>query len=187
MLLAACTTYAHPSRHNAPGTTDLSKPLPRETGDPARFEPAADPGSEYFDIFAAPFFGGGAGRDDGDAGVFETGIEFLAESRHDGPDEMAASSFGIGAGVSVVRAAGNGPVQVSGPLFAELNYRFAAVVIPMAVGLGPIFTPQDKDFGAQLTYRLVGGVFRLRYTADHGFEFVGGYEIPIPFMFGGSK
>jgi len=186
IALAGCTSYAHLSLHNAPGTTNLAAPLPRENGDPVRFESATDPGSTYFDIIAAPFITGGTGHRAGPGGAVETGIEFQLEPRHDGPELLEAATLGITAGIAVAQWS-DGPVRLPGPIFAELSYRFVGGVIPMGVGLGPVLYAGDHDLGAQLTYRLFGGVFRFRYVANGGFEFTGGYEIPVPFLFGGSK
>lgn len=184
VALGGCTTYAHLATHDAPGTTNLAAPLPRENGDPARFEAAGDPGSTYFDIIAAPFMTGGTAPLPG--GSAELGLEATLEPRHDGPDLLAATSFGLTAGVAIARWS-DAPVHLAGAVFAELGYRFVGGVFPMDVGLGPVVYPGDRDLGAQVTYRLVGGVFRFRYLATGGFELQAGYEIPIPFLFGGSK
>lgn len=186
VLLAACTTYAHPSLRNAPANVDLATPLPHEDGRPERTDPGVDPGNEYSDVIVAPFFTGGVGRDTGKDGLIETGIEACYEPSHPGPELMSSSSFGIAAGISIAQWS-NRPARLPGPMFAELQYRFTGFVFPMAVGLGPVAYVGDNDLGGQLTYRLFGGVFRFRYLATGGFEFQGGYEIPIPFLFGGSK
>jgi len=186
IVLAGCTTYAQTSLVNAPGNVDLSKPLPNENGDPVRFEAPADPGRKSIVMFVMPTFLGGNGRNGGSEGAFEPGLELRFESLDN--DKALGKTLGVTAGVGFAQIYESRPDHF-GALHAELNFRFPSIkgVVPLDVGVGPAFYPDDPEFGAQISMRLMLLTVRARYMERNGFELWGGYEVPIPFIFSRSK
>lgn len=189
--LAGCTQYARVHMKNAPGLTDLSQPLERENGDPERFEPAVDPGSKTLAVFMNPSLMIGAGREPVTAQdpAYEPGLELRFEHHSAAFDRklLADRTLAVTAGVGFAQLVKGRPT-VGGPLFAELNYRFPSWnKAPTDIGLGPVVYPANFDAGGQLTVRLLIMAVRARYMADGGFEFWGGFQIPVPFFFGRSR
>ena len=60
--LAGCPGLKHHAIHNAPGVTQIDIPPPRETGDPAMYEPPDDPGEHLLGIAPGLTFMPGTGR-----------------------------------------------------------------------------------------------------------------------------
>lgn len=189
LALAGCYEYARVSMRNAPGVTDLSKPPERENGDPDKLEPATTPGAQTLTVIAMPSLMLGAGRRPIDnAPTVEPGLELRFE-RYTGREGqlLGARGFAATAGIGFVQAAGDQPV-IAGPLFLEADYRTVlAKTWPVALGLGPVVYPSEFDAGGQLTVRLPLMAVRVRYLADSGFEFFGGFQVPIPFFFERSR
>jgi len=185
VMLAGCTTYAQRARHNAPGLSDLSTPLPRETGDPDRFEAARDPGSETYMIALGPYVLGGLGRDGGGG---EVGTELRFEHHTDDKQGLVAgSSVAITAGFGIAQWFERSSV-VPGAFYGELNYRgWVGDKVPLDLGLGPAIYPGEPNVGAQITLRSLGSMLRTRYMSATGLEIMFGYEMPIPFFFQRSR
>lgn len=188
--LGGCTQYTRVHMKNAPGVTDISKPLERENGDPDRFEPAVDPGAKTLTVFTNPTLMIGAGREPLPAheAAYEPGLELRFEHHTaEGRALLAERALAVTAGIGFVQAV-NGRPTIGGPLFTEINYRFPTWNnAPTDIGLGPVVYPANFDAGAQLTVRLFLISARVRYLADSGFEIWGGFQIPIPFFFGRSR
>jgi hypothetical protein len=190
LALAGCSEYARVSMKNAPGVTDLSKPIERENGDPKRLEPATAPGTRTLTVFATPSFMIGAGRQPLPAreAAFEPGLELRFERYAAPPDArdgglFPSRAFAITAGVGFAQVV-KYRETIAGPLFAELNYRFPSWnKAPTDIGIGPVVYPSEVDVGGQLTVRLVMVAGRARYLVDGGFELWGGFQIPVPFFF----
>ena len=187
ILLAGCTKYARTTSINAPGNVDLTKPLPNENGDPMRFEVPADPGRTSIVVFVMPTFLGGTGRAGGSNGAIEPGLELRFESI-DSAKPWFAKNLAVTAGVGFIQIYERRPDHF-GALHAELNFRFPSIkgVIPLDLGVGPAFYPDDPEFGAQISMRFMVLTVRARYMERNGFEFWGGYDVPIPFIFSRSK
>jgi hypothetical protein len=187
VVLAGCTKHTKVARINAPGDVDLAVPMPRENGAPERFEPPKDPGNTALVVFAMPTFLGGTGRLAGSRGAFEPGLEVRFE-RHDSDTRWFATHLGVTLGFGFVQIYENLPDHV-GAVHAELNVRFPTAWghLPTDVGVGPVVYPDDGDVGGQISLRVPLLTLRARYLQRSGFEFWGGYEVPIPFVFGRSK
>lgn len=185
VVLVGCSEYARTTTINAPGNIDLNTPMPNENGDPARFEPAVDPGSKQLVVIAMPSMMGGTGRLD--KGAVEPGLEMRFEL-HETGKEWYATRLAFTAGVGFVQLYEQARDHF-GALHAELNLRFPAIkgVIPLDIGVGPAFYADDAEFGGQISLRLPLLTLRARYMERNGFELWGGYEIPIPFIFSRSK
>lgn len=188
--LAGCTQYAKTSWHNAPPVTNLDEPHPHENGEPTAFVPGTEPGTQTLAVFATPSLLFGSGRY-GDVLHVEPGIAFRFErNTDDARGYLKPRAFAITVGTGIATAADNRPTTPSA-VFAQLDYRFLAVVIPMDIGLGPVLYPgADKfstDLGVQLDFKLTILEIRARYMADTGFEISAGYSIPIPFFFQRSR
>jgi len=188
--LAGCVDYAHVHMKNAPGVTDLSRPLERENGDPDRFEPAKDPGQETLTIIAMPSLMIGAGREPvpAEKAVYEPGLELRFEHHTDeGHEPFASRALAFTAGIGFAQLVDGRPA-IAGPLFAELDFRFPTWnKMPTDIGLGPIAYPANFDAGGQLTVRVPFIAARARYLAHSGPELWIGFQIPIPFFFERSR
>jgi hypothetical protein len=190
--LAGCTSYARVSQKNAPGLTDLSKPLERENGDPQRYEPAREPGMKTLTVFANPSVMIGAGRRPLPAqkAAFEPGLELRFEhhtARAGDREPFAPRALAVTAGIGFAQLV-DGRSAIAGPLYAELNYRFLVRnSVPMDIGLGPVVYPSEFEAGGQLTARFLIIAVRARYLPDSGYELWGGFQLPIPFFFERSR
>jgi hypothetical protein len=184
---SACVDYAQVSRRNAPGNVELSQPPPHENGDPARYDPPSDPGSENVVLFVAPYLIGGLGRDENaPSGVGEAGLEFRYERA--GDSRMADSTWGIGAGAAFAQWGEHTRTVAPGAFYGEFSYRFVTSdFVPIDLAAGPLYYVDNSSFGGQFTARFFCFMLRSRYVANTGFELLGGAEIPIPFFFGWSK
>ena len=187
LVACGCQSYAHRSRHNAPGIVDLDTPPPREVGSATAFVPPAQPGSETIVVFVMPNFVIGNGRRNlSSQAAYELGVSFRVERTvDDGAALLHKSAFAITAGVGLAQFYETRPT-LFGATFVELNYRNLIKVIPFDVGVGAAIYP-GADVGAQLSVRFPGLLVRGRYFAEGGFELMAGYEIPIPFFFGRSR
>lgn len=189
--LAGCTQYARRSTHNAPPRVNLEEPPAHENGEPSAFTPGEDPGSETLAVFATPSLLLGSGRYGFDQLHVEPGFALRFEHSVDkNRGYLEERAFAITVGTGLATVVDNRPTTPSA-VFAQLDYRFFAVVIPIDIGLGPVFYPGadkfDNDLGVQLDFKLTILEIRARYMADTGFELSAGYSIPIPFFFQRSR
>lgn len=186
VALAGCSKYARTSIHDAPGNVpDLALPLPNENGAPDRYQPPEDPGTETFAVVAQPSFTGGYSQR-ADDGIFDFGLGVRFEY-HDGVRNWLGPTLAGTIGVSLVDIA-NRPGGTGVLARAELNLRLAPKgFLMLDFGAGPAMYLDTKDVGAQLSLRFMVFTVRARYMRDAGVEIVGGYEMPIPFLFRRSK
>ncbi len=188
--LAGCTQYAKTSMHNAPPVTNLDEPPLHEAGDPAAFTPGTEPGTQTLAVFATPNILFGTGRY-GTMLHVEPGFALRFEHMTDaGRGYLKERAFAVTVGTGFATLAEDRPTTQSA-VFAQLDYRFFAVVIPMDVGLGPVLYPGadrfSTDLGVQLDLKLTILEIRARYMPETGFEIAAGYSIPIPFFFQRSR
>lgn len=191
VAFAGCTQYAKTSTHNAPLVTNLDEPPLRETGDPAAFETGTDPGTETLAVFLTPGVILGSGRYGTEIFHAEPTFALRFEHKKDpGRGYLDASAFAITVGTGIVALDTDRPTTPAA-VFAMLDYRFIAKVIPMDVGLGPVLYPGadrfSTDIGAQLDFKITILEARFRYMKDTGFEFGVGYSLPIPLFFQRSR
>lgn len=189
--LAGCTQYARMSTHNAPAIVNLDQPLPHESGDPKVFDQGAQPGTETISVFVTPSILFGSGRYGADFLHVEPGIAFRVERLvDDGAAYLKASAFAITVGTGIVSITDQRPTTPSA-VFAQLDYRFPLVVIPVSVGIGPALYPGadhfDTDVGGQLDLKITILQIRARYMPTTGFEIMAGYSVPIPMFFRRSR
>lgn len=189
--LAGCTQYARLSTHNAPPITNLDEPPRNEAGDPAAFTPGTQPGVETISVFVTPSILFGSGRYGGDLFHAEPGLAFRFERLvSDGAGYLEPRAFALTVGTGAAVITENRPTTPAA-VFAQLDYRFVAVVIPINVGLGPVLYPGaenfDTDIGGQLDLKITILQVRARYMPSTGFEIMAGYSIPIPFFFRRSR
>ena len=190
-VLGGCTQYARRSTHNAPPIVNLDEPPPREIGDPAAFTPGTQPGVETIAVFATPSILFGTGRYGGDNLHVEPGLAFRFERLvDDGAAYLKPRAFALTVGTGIATFTESRPTTPAA-VFAQLDYRFVAVVIPVDVGLGPVLYPGadmfDTDIGGQLDLKITILQIRARYMPSTGFEIMAGYSIPIPFFFRRSR
>jgi hypothetical protein len=184
------TKQTRTSWHNAPGLVDLSAPPPRDRGDaePDAFVAPEEPGTATLAVIPMPnvLFGTGRGNPGSlaiDLG-FEMRFEYHASAKR---QPFAKKALAFTAGLASLQVVDRGPNDFGG-MFGELNYRFAlGGIVPMDVGVGPVVYPTNFEVGGQVTVRLPLIAIRLRYVEQSGFEFWGGYQIAIPFLFQRSR
>jgi hypothetical protein len=183
-----CTQYAHTHMHNAPGVIDLAKPPLHENGDPARVDPPTDPGVETLTMFAMPSALVGTGRIDDGQPAGEYSLELRFEHHvDDGMAPFGSTAFAMTVGTPALQVSGTRGAAL-GATFVEANYRFLLGHIwPIDIGAGPAVYLDDTAFGAQLTVRLPLVAVRGRYMQHDGFEFWGGIQLPIAFLFQRSR
>jgi hypothetical protein len=157
-----------------------------ENGDPARYEPPADPGFSTIAAVLAPYILGGAGRYMSHEPTGEVGFEVHVERADHA--RLQDNNWSITTGMAFAQWSQGVRTVVPGAFYAELGYRHIfANGIPIDVALGPLLYVDDSAAGAQATLRFYVFMLRTRYVANTGAELFGGVEIPIPFFFESSK
>jgi hypothetical protein len=176
------------SADDAPGTVaDLATPPAHENGDPARHELPGDPGAVENWIWGAPYIVGGRGRNGDGAG--ELGFEVRYE--HHTLDDVNADAYGEDGQVLFsggIATQWRNDASTFGVAYAQIGVRgWSKDAGPGEVAIGPVVSLDGRDYGAQLTMRvLVVFPIVMRYTRD-GFELMAGIQIPVPYISGSSR
>jgi hypothetical protein len=181
--LAGCPNLVVRSPRNAPGHVDLATPPAHETGDPASFEPAGDPGEYRSMVLPGAYVGFGEGRR---WGATELGAQLrvtFAESydqsaaRDDFPFVWSAWGAAFGWGIAQISNSDTMPTTtIGGPMFAEVNRTWSVC----GVGAGVAVYPRDPEVGPQLSAWAGPVAVRARYMTDTGFEIFAGYQLELP-------
>jgi hypothetical protein len=185
LALAGCIDHEHLVRRNAPGTTDLTTPLPHENGDPTRFEMPSEPGTTEVIGYLGAYLLGGHGRLGASHGSWEAGNELRFE-RYSSDGERAVvtdDAWALTVGLGTAQWGGGRETDIPGAAYLELNHRQLADSIPLDVGLGPAY--ESGHFGGQLSLRVPLLMARARYVSGEGAEVMVGFELPY-WVFVGS-
>ena len=187
ILVAGCAQYARVASTNAPGKIDIATPPPRETGAADLYVAPEEPGQRSFVGWVDPYFAGGLARH---GKGYEFGLEVGYEpgpDRKDAPfSPILSQTWGVATGMGFVQlhdADGGGTDATIGPIYAEARYRR----LFFTVGAGPLIYPDEKDAGAQLTFKAVILALRARYVQNTGWEATIGIDIPVFLVFAWSR